>query len=74
VLAFTFGLLFWRQRQSIFANPGIVIGAAMELFVMSTAQVFGFAVKELCAIAAMVGNVVDNIGGGNETELEAPRA
>jgi hypothetical protein len=43
-------------------------------FMMSTAQVFCFAVKELCAIASMIGNVVDDIGGGSEAEFDAPRA
>ena len=74
MLAFTLGLLFGRQRQTIFTNPWSRVGAAVDLFVVSAAQVFGFAVEELGAVAVVVGNVVDDIGGGDETELEAPRA
>jgi hypothetical protein len=74
VLPFAFGLFGGADWQTIFTDPWSRVGAAVELFVVLTAQVFGLAVKELRPIEAVVGNVVDDIGGGSETELEAPRA
>ena len=62
MFAFAFSLLFRRQRQSVFANPGIVIGAAVFLLVAGPAQAFELAVPEFDGVAAVVFDVVDDIG------------
>src|SRR5262245_41657399 len=65
MLPFAFGLLLWRQRQSVFTNPWSCIGASMVALVVLAAQALHSAVKELCAVTAVVCDVMDDVGDGD---------
>jgi len=68
MLALAFGLLLWRQRQSVFANPGIVIGAAVFFLVAGAAQALELAVPELDRVAVVGFDVVHELGNDDQVD------
>ena len=68
MFAFAFSLLFRRQRQSVFANPGIVIGAAVFFLVAGAAQALELAVPELDRVAVVGFDVVHELGNDDQVD------